>query len=82
MECLLGRVFSLNVVSGPASGVFSRDASVFVSSRILHYRLSDIIRENMEHLRYLSHYYRKPIYDEGQVIKRGTYAFTAQRASP
>jgi hypothetical protein len=44
MECLLGRVFSLNVVSGPASGVFSRDASVFVSSRILHYRLSDIIR--------------------------------------
>jgi hypothetical protein len=28
---------ALNVVSGPASGVFSRDASVFVSSRILHY---------------------------------------------
>jgi hypothetical protein len=26
--------------------------------------------------------YKKPIYDEGQVIKRGTYAFTAQRASP
>ncbi len=27
----------LNVVSGMASGVFSRDASVFVSSRVLHY---------------------------------------------
>jgi hypothetical protein len=24
----------LNVVSGPASGVFSKDASVFVSSRV------------------------------------------------
>ncbi len=27
----------LNVVSGPARCVFSRDASVFVSSRVLHY---------------------------------------------
>jgi hypothetical protein len=28
---------ALNVVSGPASGVFSRDASVFVPSGVLHY---------------------------------------------
>jgi hypothetical protein len=40
----------LNVVSGPASGVFSRDASVFVSSQVLHYAraLSSLAFEPIE----------------------------------